>query len=159
MFGTEKRLVALDVDVDLGVDELGDGVDAISAAGKFRRGELDGDVEVLAEVNDFVGVGRDEDVVELGAGAGGFDNPGEQGFAGDLAKNLARQASGGEAGWDDAEDVDGYSHRGLGVEQCVRGFTRFGVSRIIAKLCFGGLSDRCPSANRALRRPFLHRAV
>ncbi len=58
----------------------------------------------LAEVGDFVGVGGDEDAVELGAGAGGFVDPGEHGASGDGAKDFAGQAGGGEAGGDDAED-------------------------------------------------------
>ena len=75
MFGLEEGLVALDVDVDVGGDELGDGVDAVGAAGEIGRGELDGPVVLVAEVGDFVGVGGDEDVVELRAGAGGLDRP------------------------------------------------------------------------------------
>ena len=90
---------------------LGDGVEAISAAGKLRRGEFDGDVECAAEVRDFFGVGGDQDLVELRAGARGFDDPGEQGLAGDFAQDLAGQAGGGEAGWDDAEDAGGGRHR------------------------------------------------
>ena len=34
VFGFEEGFVALDVDVDLGVDELGDGVDAVGSAGE-----------------------------------------------------------------------------------------------------------------------------
>ena len=34
VFGLEEGLVALDVDVDVGVDLLGDGVDAVGAAGE-----------------------------------------------------------------------------------------------------------------------------
>ena len=39
------------------------------------------------------------------AGLGCFDDPGEHGAADNFAKDLARQAGGGEAGRDDAEDV------------------------------------------------------
>jgi len=106
MFGTEKRLVALDVDVDLGVDELGDSVDAIGAAGQIGRGELDGEAELVAESDDFFGVSSDEDLVELRTGAGGVDNPSEQRAAGDVAKDLAGQAGGGETGGDDAENAE-----------------------------------------------------
>jgi hypothetical protein len=103
VFGTEQRLVALDVDVDFGVDELGDSVNAVGAAGQIGRGELDGDAELVAESDDFFRVGSDEDLVELRAGAGGVDNPGEQRAAGDLAKDLPGQAGGGETGGNDAE--------------------------------------------------------
>ena len=34
MFGFEERFVTLDVDVDIGRDQLGDGVNAVSAAGE-----------------------------------------------------------------------------------------------------------------------------
>ena len=106
VFGAEEGLVALDVDVDFGVDVLGDGVDAVSAAGEIGRGEFDGEAELVAESDDFCGVGGDEDVVKLRAGAGGFDHPGEERAAGDLAKDLAGEAGGGEAGGDDAEGAD-----------------------------------------------------
>ncbi len=36
VFGLEEGLVALDVDVDVGGDLLGDGVDAVGAAGRDR---------------------------------------------------------------------------------------------------------------------------
>src|ERR1039458_4633453 len=49
VFGTEQRLVALDVDVDFGVDELGDSVNAVGAAGQIGRGELDGEAELRSE--------------------------------------------------------------------------------------------------------------
>ena len=89
VFGFEEGFVALDVDVDVGVDQLGDGVDAVGAAGEVGRGELDGPVVLAAEVGDFVGVGGDEDAVELGAGAGGLVDPGEHGPAGDGAEDFA----------------------------------------------------------------------
>jgi hypothetical protein len=40
----------------------------------------------------------------LGAGDGGFVDPGEHGASGDGAKDFTGEASGGEAGGDDAED-------------------------------------------------------
>ena len=43
--GRKQRLVALDVDVDIGVVELGDGVKAVGAAGEIGRGELDRNAE------------------------------------------------------------------------------------------------------------------
>ena len=58
----------------------------------------------MAKLGDLLGVGGDEDAVELRAGAGGFVDPGEHGTAGDLAEDLAGKARGGEAGGDDAED-------------------------------------------------------
>ena len=69
-----------------------------------------------AEAGDFVGVGGDEDVVELGAGAGGFVDPGEHGAAGDGAKDFAGEAGGGEARGYDSEDGDGALFRGGGIK-------------------------------------------
>jgi len=100
----EEGLVALDVDVDVGVVVAGDGVDAVGAAGEVGRGELDGPLVAMAELGDLVGVGGDEDAVELGAGAGGVVHPGEHGASGDGAKDFAREAGGGQAGGDYAED-------------------------------------------------------
>ena len=104
VFGFEEGFVALDVDVDVGGDQLGYGVDAVGAAGEVGGGELDGPVVLAAEFGYFFGVGGDEDVVELGAGVCGFVDPGEHGSAGDGAKDFAGEARGGEAGGDDAED-------------------------------------------------------
>jgi len=60
VLGFEKGFVALNVDVDLGVDDLGDGVDAVGAAGEVRRGELAAPVIVAAEGGDLFGVGSDD---------------------------------------------------------------------------------------------------
>ena len=78
-------------------------MDAVTAAGEIGAGHDDGPVVRVAQGGDFFGVGRDEEVVELGAGAGGVVDPGEHGAAGDFAQNLAMQAGGGEARRDDAE--------------------------------------------------------
>ena len=94
--------------------QLRDGVDAVGAAGQVGRGELDGPVVLAAELGDFVGVGGDDDVVELRAGAGGLVDPGEHGSAGDLAQDFAGQAGGGEAGGDDSEDSGGAALRRAG---------------------------------------------
>jgi hypothetical protein len=105
VLGLEEGFVALDVDVDVGVVVAGDGVDAVGATGEVGRGELDGPVVAVAEVGDLVGVGGDEDAIELGAGAGGFVDPGEHGAAGDVAEDLAGEAGGGQTGGDYAEDA------------------------------------------------------
>ena len=75
-----------------------------------------GQLLLAAEVGDFVGVGGDEDLVELGAGAGGFVDPGEHGASGDGAEDFAGQARGGEAGGDDAEDGIGPLFGGAGIK-------------------------------------------
>jgi hypothetical protein len=100
----EEGLVALDVDVDVGVVLARDGVDTVGAAGEIGRGELDGPVVAVAEFGDLFGVGGDEDPVELGAGAGGLVDPGEHGASGDSTEDFTGEACGGEAGGDDAED-------------------------------------------------------
>ncbi len=98
VLGFEEGFVALDVDVDVGVVVAGDGVDAVGAAGEIGRGELDGPVVAMAELGDFVGVGGDEDVVELRAGAWRRRRPrrawGVRRWCGGLC---GRQAGGGEA--------------------------------------------------------------
>jgi hypothetical protein len=105
VLGFEEGFVALDVDVDVGGDLLGDGVNAVGAAGQGGGGELDRPVVLMTEVGYFFGVGGDDDSVELGAGAGGFEDPGEHGAAGDGAKDFTGEAGRGKARGDDAEDV------------------------------------------------------
>lgn len=58
----------------------------------------------MAEVGDLVGVGGDEDAIELGAGAGGVVDPGEHGASGEIAEDFAGETRGGQTGGDDAED-------------------------------------------------------
>jgi hypothetical protein len=104
VLGLEEGLVALDVDVDGGIAELSDGVEAVGAGGEVGGGHLAGPGLAVAEIGDLVGVGGDEDFVELGAGAGGLIDPGEHGASGDGAKHFAGEARRGEAGGDDSED-------------------------------------------------------
>jgi len=103
--GVEEGFVALDVDVDVGIDDLGDGMEAVGAAGEVGRGEDAGPAVGVAEFLDLGGVGCDEDVVEAGAGHGGAVDPGKERLSGDRAEDFAGQAGGGEAGGDDAEDA------------------------------------------------------
>ena len=113
VLGAEEGFVTLEVDVDVGGVELGDGVDAVGAGGKVGAGEEGGPVVCAAEGEDFLGVCGDEDVVKLGAGAGGFVDPGQHGAAGEVAEDLAGKAEGGEAGGDDGEGA-GRRHGRLG---------------------------------------------
>jgi hypothetical protein len=105
VIGSEEGLVALDVDVDVGGDGLGYGVDAVGATGAIFGGEDGGERVGLGEAEDLVGVGGDENLVEEGTGAGGAIDPGEHGFAGDFAEDFAGQTGGAEAGGDDGENV------------------------------------------------------
>jgi len=50
---------------------------------------------VGAEVGDFIGVGGDKDVVELGTGFGGFVDPCEHRASGDGSEDFAGEAGGG----------------------------------------------------------------
>ena len=112
MLGAKERLVALDVDVDIGGHVLRHGVQAVGAAGELGRGEHAGPAALTAECGDFVGVGGDDHVVQRGAGAGGGVDPCQQRLTGDGQQHLARQARRGQAGGDDAEDFcAGESHR------------------------------------------------
>jgi len=83
VFGFEEGLIALDVDVDFGVDELGDGVDAVGATGEVRRGELTGPVILTTDRGNFLGIGSYDEVVELGAGPSCLVNPCKHGAPGD----------------------------------------------------------------------------
>ena len=75
VFRTKQWFVALDVDVDVGVDGLRDGEEAVGSAGQVRRGHDGGPAAGIAEILDFGGVGGDDDVVEHGAGFGGLVDP------------------------------------------------------------------------------------
>ena len=68
---------------------------------------------MMAEVGYLVGVGGDEDPVELPAGACSVEDPGEHWAACDVAEDLAREPGGGEACGDDSEN-DGLLLFGLG---------------------------------------------
>ena len=109
----EEGLVALDVDIDVGGDGLGDGPDAVSAAGAIFGSKDGGERVGLGEVEDLVGVSGDEDLVEEGAGAGGAIDPGDHGLAGNFAEDFAGQARGAEARGNDGENVaEGGGQRG-----------------------------------------------
>jgi len=84
--GPEERLVALDVDVDVGVVQLCDGMEAIGSAGEIGRREFHGDVELAAKIGDLFGVGCDKNLIKLRTCAGGVDDPGQQRAPGNLAK-------------------------------------------------------------------------
>lgn len=103
MLGTEHGLVSLDVDVDIGLDGLGDGVNAIGAAGAVFGRKDRGEAVLLGVSEDFVGIGGDEHLIEQRAGAGRMIDAGDHGLSGDLAQDFARQAGGTEARRDDGE--------------------------------------------------------
>ena len=107
VFGFEEGFVALDVDVDVGWNLLGDGVDAVGAAGQVGRGELDGPVVLLTEVGHFFGVGGDDDAIQLGARVGRFVDPCEHRPSGDGTKDFTGETRGGEAGGDNAKHSGG----------------------------------------------------
>ena len=140
VFGFEEGFVALDVDVDVGGDLLRYGVDAIGAARQFCGSELDWPLVAVAEFGDFVGVGGDDDAVELRTGDGRFEDPGEHGAAGDGAKDFAGEACGGEASRDDTEDGE------------LSGW--FGIRYDGSWLCRGDVSHSKRSLCR--RNPFTH---
>ena len=133
VFGFEEGLVALDVDVDLGGDLLRYGVGAIGAAGQVCGGELDRPLVAVAEFGYFVRVGGDDDTVELRAGDGRFEDPGDHGAAGDAAKDFASEACGGEASGDDTED--GELSRWFGIRYDGYWLCRGDVSHSKRSLC------------------------
>ncbi len=99
--GLQEGFVALDVDVDVGGEVLRDGVEAVGAGLEIGRGEAEGPGFGGAEGGDFIGVGGDDDLVELRTGAGGIDYPSEEGAAGELAQDFAGEAGGGQTRRDD----------------------------------------------------------
>jgi len=88
--GGERWLVALDVDVDVGVDVAGGLADTVRPAGTIGRGEQDRDVALAADLRDLFSVGSDDDRVNESAGRGGAPDPLDHGTAGDEAQDLAR---------------------------------------------------------------------
>jgi len=100
----QERLVALDVDVDIGLDDLGDSMDSVGAAGQIGRGELKGPAAALAKFSYFGGVRSDENVAELGTGLRCFVDPCQHGFTSNGTKNFAREARRSQTCRDNAED-------------------------------------------------------
>jgi hypothetical protein len=86
-------------------------------------------------LSDFIGVGGDNDAVELGAGAGGLEDPGEHGPSGDEAKDLAGETRGGEAGGDDSEDGGGPLFDASGIKYDGNWLCRGDVSHSKRSLC------------------------
>jgi hypothetical protein len=105
MLGADERLVSLDIDVDVGGNRLGDGVYAVGAARAILWSEDGGKAVLLCEGEDFVGVGRDEDLLKKRAGPCGAINPADHRLSGDFAEDLARQARGAESRGDDADNA------------------------------------------------------
>ena len=93
MFTARQWLIALDVDVDVGRDGLGNLVDAVGAAAMLRRGHATVPAVLAADGGDLVRVGGDDDVFEAGTGTSRVVDVGEHGTAGNLTQHLARQAS------------------------------------------------------------------
>jgi hypothetical protein len=137
VFGFEEGFVALDVDINVGGEVLGDGVDAVGAAGQVGGGELHGPVVLAAEVGYFVGVGGDDDTVELRAGGCGFVDPGEHGAAGDDAKDFTGEACGGESGGNDSEDGRGPLFAGCGIKYDGSWLCRGDISLSAREFCAG----------------------
>lgn len=108
--GGEERLVALDVDVDVGFALAGDFVDAVGAAGAVGRGHGEGDAGGSAGLGDFVGVRGDEDFCHEAGADGGAVDPLDHGTAGDGEEDFTGEAGGAEAGGNDTEDALG-AHR------------------------------------------------
>jgi hypothetical protein len=101
-------------------------------------------VVLEAEVGDFFGVGGDDDAVELGAGGGGFVDPGEHRPSGDDAEDFTGETGGGEAGGDDTENGGGSLFAGLRVRLGIRLGIRLGMKLRIkydgSWLCRGDVS-------------------
>jgi hypothetical protein len=97
---------------------------------------------LLAEFDYFVGVGGDDDAVELGACPCGLEDPGEHGPPGDDAKDFTGESGGLEARGNNADHVHGVL------------FATSGIKYDGNWLCRG---DRLSSKSILCRRnPFTH---
>ena len=90
----QRRLVALDVDVDVGVDLAGHFPHPIRAAGARRRGHHHGNRARAARLGHFVRIGSHHYGVHQAARLRGAPHPLHHGPAGDGAQHLARHARG-----------------------------------------------------------------
>lgn len=108
MLRLDEGFVALDINVDIGWNLLGDGLNTIGSAGKAGGGHLEGPAAVSTKIGDLLGVGGDDGGGEAWATKGGFVDPGEHGLPGDGSKNFSGKAGGGEACGDNAEHARGW---------------------------------------------------
>ena len=108
VFGAQQGLVALEINVDVRGNGLGDGVDTVGAAAAVLGREHSWEAEALRQFHNLSRVGRDQDLVERRAGAGGAVHPGEHGLARDRPEHFAGQAGRSKARGNDAEDAGGH---------------------------------------------------
>ncbi len=73
----EQRFVALDIDINIRIDQSRDRMNPIGAAGKLERSELTGPPIFPAEPRHFLGVGGDKKLIQLGTGSSSVPDPRE----------------------------------------------------------------------------------
>ena len=96
MFAARQRLIALYVDVNVGIDRLRDFVHPIGSAAMFRRSQAIVPAVLAADRRNLFRIGGHDDILQLRARAGSVVNMRQHGTAGNLAKNFARQAGRGQ---------------------------------------------------------------
>ena len=98
---------------------------------------MDEPVVLIAEGGYFVGVGGDDDAVELRAGAGSLEDPCQHRFAGDGAKDFAGQTGGCQTRGNDANDSRRELSAGLGIKYDGSWLCRGDVSFLERVFCAG----------------------
>src|SRR5271166_4883823 len=105
MLRAKQGLVALDVDIDICSDGLGDGLDAIRPACAVFGSEYRRKAVFLGEGEDFIRVCGDQHLIEKRARSRSSVNPGDHGFSGDFAEHFAGQSRRAEACGDNGENT------------------------------------------------------
>src|SRR5207247_2443079 len=80
--------------------------DAVGAGRVRRRRHFDRNVSCLARLAHFVGVGRDDQMVQHAAAAGALEDMLNHRLAADRPQHLASEPGGMEACWNDAENAE-----------------------------------------------------
>lgn len=106
--GIGERFVALNVDVDFGVEMGGDFGDALGAAVMVAAGHHGLAIEILDGFEDALVVGGYDDFIDGLCFADLFVDALDHGFSGDLRERLAGKAYGIVTGGDDGDDLVGW---------------------------------------------------
>ena len=107
VLGARQRLIALDVDVNIGSLRAGNFIDTVRAGAVRRRGQARVPAVLAAQLHDLVGIGRHDDLGYERRGTRSVVHPGQHRTPRDLAQDLARQASGPEPGRNDGDGAHG----------------------------------------------------
>ena len=101
LFQSDQRLIALHVDIDIGGLAAGNFVYSLRAAAVRTRSHLRLPAMGAANLQDFLGIGRDDDLRQQRRRSHRLVDDSDQRFACNLAQHLARQTRGSQAGRND----------------------------------------------------------